>query len=74
MLRARRRRSTVFAENLTEELGFPEVKINKSGQENKHQGDRRKSQAAANFQNKLAMAASERRRSLAERRQSQGKG
>ena len=73
-LRARmtRRRSTVFAENLTEELGFPEVKINKD-----KKSERRKSQASANFkvaQNKLAMAASERRRSLAERRQSQGKG
>ena len=67
-----RRRSTVFAENLTEELGFPEVKINKD-----KKSERRKSQASANFkvaQNKLAMAASERRRSLAERRQSQGKG
>ena len=27
--RMSRRRSTVFAQNLTEELGFPEVKINK---------------------------------------------
>merc|ERR1712106_1164160 len=63
LMRARmsRRRSTVFAEQLTEELGFPEVKINKkegSGRESKKRQSRFKT-----AENKLAMAASERRRS-----------
>lgn len=71
MMRARmsRRRSTVFAEQLTEELGFPEVKINKddaSGRDSKKRQSRFKT-----AENKLAMAASERRRSMAERRVSQ---
>merc|ERR1712106_148657 len=66
MMRARmsRRRSTVFAEQLTEELGFPEVKINKKegpGRESKKRQSRFKT-----AENKLAMAASERRRSMAE--------
>merc|ERR1712106_938944 len=52
MMRARmsRRRSTVFAEQLTEELGFPEVKINKkegSGRESKKRQSRRRSTVRA---------------------------
>merc|ERR1711892_386618 len=71
MMRARmsRRRSTVFAEQLTEELGFPEVKINKkegSGRESKKRQSRFKT-----AENKLAMAASERRRSMADQQVTQ---
>ena len=62
--RAARRRSTVFHE-IVEELGFPEVKISK-GNEQVPKPRKSLRDAKVKTQNKLAMAASERRRSLAE--------